>query len=415
MVELLTFLPADFRMQITTKVLESNSNQLFLETLDNIISSAVSIEPRKKTAYSAFEKMMQQMRALINKYPLYDDNKYLAEIEHMMEQKLEILHKARNQTTKINVSLKDFLGNHRENKQNPESSAKPLETPNESTSLETKVSMKDFEIVKPISRGAFGQVLLGRKKATGDIFAIKLLKKQEMLAKNQVDHIRNERNILAFVSNPFVVRLFYCFQSAKYIYMVMEFLPGGDLFSMQQVLGVFSEEMAVRYIAEIVLALDYIHRYGIIHRDLKPDNVLIDKDGHIKLTDFGLSRVGLADRQQERREWKFFETFMQPSHAHANEFVGTPDYLAPEIILGVNHGPAVDYWSLGCMSYEFLIGITPFYADTVEQIFHNVLSYQLEWPEDQEVTTEAQGFITRLLALEPPRRCFRSTDSPLVS
>jgi serine/threonine protein kinase len=158
-------------------------------------------------------------------------------------------------------------------------------------------SIKDFEILKPISKGAFGSVYLAKKKATGDCYAIKVLKKSDMVAKNQVMNVRSERMILARVDSPFVVKLFYSFQSKDNLYLVMEYLNGGDCSALLKAVGNLDEPWARRYAAEVILALEYLHERGIIHRDLKPDNLLIDCHGHLKLTDFGLSRVGFLGRR----------------------------------------------------------------------------------------------------------------------
>jgi len=163
-------------------------------------------------------------------------------------------------------------------------------------------SIQDFEILKPISRGAFGRVYLAQKKRTGDLYAIKVLKKADMIRKNMVDHVIVERNILAQTKNPFVVKLFYAFQSKANLYLVMEYCIGGDLGSLLRRLQYFDEKMARFYAAQTVLALEYLHSIGIVHRDLKPENMLITEKGHLKLTDFGLSRTGLLEKDQKPGE-----------------------------------------------------------------------------------------------------------------
>ncbi|KAL6068243.1 Serine/threonine-protein kinase greatwall [Balamuthia mandrillaris] len=270
-------------------------------------------------------------------------------------------------------------------------------------------SIKAFEIVKPISRGSFGQVVLGRKKSTGDLYAIKVLKKEAVVQKNQKDYIMNERNILAYIDNPFVVKLYYSFQSRNNLYLVMEYLPGGDVFSLLRSLICFPEPMARQYIAETVLALEYLHSRGIVHRDLKPDNMLITREGHIKLTDFGLSQMGLMDKQDELTEWTKENTLMETSQEMEAEegAVGTPDYIAPEVFLSTGHGPEVDWWAVGCMMYEFLVGITPFYGDSCEEIFQNIINHAISWPEGpdaEEVSPEAKDLIEKLLVIDPAGR-----------
>ncbi|XP_072674945.1 serine/threonine-protein kinase greatwall-like, partial [Canis lupus baileyi] len=152
-------------------------------------------------------------------------------------------------------------------------------------------SIEEFTIVKPISRGAFGKVYLGQKG--GKLYAVKVVKKADMINKNMTHQVQAERDALALSKSPFIVHLYYSLQSANNVYLVMEYLIGGDVKSLLHIYGYFDEEMAVKYISEVALALDYLHRHGIIHRDLKPDNMLISNEGHIKLTDFGLSKITL--------------------------------------------------------------------------------------------------------------------------
>lgn len=155
------------------------------------------------------------------------------------------------------------------------------------------ISINDFILLKTISKGAYGKVILARKKNTSDLFAVKVLDKEKMVEKNVTEYVMNERDILSKMHNEFIVRGIYTFQSKKYLYMVMEFMKGGDFASLLSEFVAFDEDTAKYYLAQIVLALEYLHQNGVIHRDLKPDNVLIDADGHIKLTDFGLSEAGL--------------------------------------------------------------------------------------------------------------------------
>ncbi|GFH24762.1 serine/threonine protein kinase 15, partial [Haematococcus lacustris] len=169
-------------------------------------------------------------------------------------------------------------------------------TPRSATAAPPGMTIDEFDIIKPISRGAFGRVYLARKHATGDLFAIKVMKKRDLIRKNMVESVNNERNILALANNPFVVRFYYSFTSKENLYIVMEYLNGGDCFSLLRKFGCLDEEVARLYVAEAVLALEYCHAQGIIHRDMKPDNMLISANGHVKLTDFGLSCIGVIDR-----------------------------------------------------------------------------------------------------------------------
>ncbi|GAX76983.1 hypothetical protein CEUSTIGMA_g4430.t1 [Chlamydomonas eustigma] len=491
------------------------------------------------------------------------------------------------------------------------------------------MSIDEFLIIKPISRGAFGRVYLARKKATGDLFAIKVMKKKDLIRKNMVESVNNERNILALANNPFVVRFYYSFTSRENLYIVMEYLNGGDCFSLLKQFGGLDEDVARQYVAETVLALEYCHTQGIIHRDMKPDNMLISKDGHVKLTDFGLSCIGVidqtdraegsgggsngggmdVDRQDSytmsiaggrlnledelqvelsqrshdpttttpappvtrhattldgsedrgsRRVSKEVTVAQQvlsntmdckissscsvsallphvlpgstapvvpsspsltsssvnnsgsnairphstqpygsPGHAsasaaaallvaratapagsgassisyvqsgsgyssgpsagrigsiveevdrpsaldrgsdptqvlhasgsnygHESNFsavargrlvapdheagraVGTPDYLAPELLLGTGHGPEVDWWALGVILFEFVVGIPPFNADSPEEIFENILDRRIAWPdpEDDDMSEECRDLIEKLLISDKDKR-----------
>ncbi|EOY21408.1 Kinase superfamily protein isoform 8, partial [Theobroma cacao] len=289
-------------------------------------------------------------------------------------------------------------------------------SPNHSSRDRTTID--DFEIIKPISRGAFGRVFLAKKRTTGDLFAIKVLKKADMIRKNAVESILAERDILISVRNPFVVRFFYSFTCRENLYLVMEYLNGGDLYSLLRNLGCLDEEVARVYIAEVVLALEYLHSLHVVHRDLKPDNLLIAHDGHIKLTDFGLSKVGLINSTDDLSGPAVSGTSLlddeQPqlsASEHQQErrkkrsAVGTPDYLAPEILLGTGHGATADWWSVGVILFELIVGIPPFNAEHPQTIFDNILNRKIPWPRvSEEMSLEAKDLIDRLLTEDPHQR-----------
>lgn len=268
---------------------------------------------------------------------------------------------------------------------------------------ETKISIpniNDFKILKPITKGGFARVYLAKKKATGDYYAIKVLKKQDMVEKNQVENVIAERNILATVSCPYVVRLYYAFQTKENLCLAMEFLNGGDLFSLLMAMGCFEEDVARFYIAETLLAVEYLHSRGIVHRDIKPDNVLINSKGHVKLTDFGLSHVGLSKQTAE-----FLKTVDEEDKLEGEGVVGTPDYLAPEVLLGLKHNECVDYWAIGCILYEFITGVPPFSGDSPQEIFQNILTGEIVWPDvPEDMSENAKDLITKLLASDPHER-----------
>jgi serine/threonine protein kinase len=354
------------------------------------------------------------------------------------------------------------------------------------------MALADYDLLKPISRGAFGRVMLARKRTTGDLFAVKVLRKRDLIRKNLMLAALAERDALARGgANPFVVRLFYSFTSAQNLYLVMEYAPGGDCYSLLRSLGRLEEPMVRTYLAEVVLALEYCHARGIVHRDLKPDNLLVSASGHLKLADFGLSLVGLADQTNDELagtgsatatssssgSLSAFMPSAPPSPLHlngtgpfgsaptgeavalspgtpggplappsssplespltrvralsgglgagaagagapfspprspaprgANGCVGTPDYLAPEILLGTGHGPEADWWALGVMGFEFLTGTPPFNARTPQGIFDNILNRKLAWPGHaggEVLSPSAVSLLDALMTSDPATR-----------
>ena len=427
----------------------------------------------------------------------------------------------------------------------------------------TQPSIKDFEIIKPISKGAFGSVYLSKKKSTGEYFAIKVLKKADMVAKNQVGNVKAERAIMMWQGqSDFVAKLYWTFSSKEYLYLVMEYLNGGDCASLIKVLGGLPEDWAKKYLGEVILGVEHLHSRDIIHRDLKPDNLLIDQRGHLKLTDFGLSRMGLVGRQQRAlksdnesvpdllKQGPFARSasitssrstsldlhgshspslaplatpgsgdpLSQPSYftlgpaqpdsrrlagqrsdsggsenlvqmmgtfslndseagsqphsakSHADElseaasqgspdlstlqnfsqqggdiygkntppqssmmpppmalfdpedtnrrFVGTPDYLAPETVKGEKQNETSDWWSVGCIMFEFLYGIPPFHDTEAELVFENILARKIRWPDETEcepVSEEAKDLINKLLCMDPSERLGANREGKFAS
>ncbi|KAM9730254.1 microtubule-associated serine/threonine-protein kinase 3 isoform 2-T2 [Dama dama] len=278
----------------------------------------------------------------------------------------------------------------------------------------------DFETIKLISNGAYGSrpgacgglrqpppplqphpraVYLVRHRETRQRFAIKKINKQNLMLRNQIQQVFVERDILTFAENPFVVSMFCSFETRRHLCMVMEYVEGGDCATLLKNMGPLPVDMARMYFAETVLALEYLHNYGIVHRDLKPDNLLITSLGHIKLTDFGLSKIGLMS----------MATNLYEGHIEKDtrEFVdkqvcGTPEYIAPEVIFRQGYGKPVDWWAMGVVLYEFLVGCVPFFGDTPEELFGQVVSDEIMWPEGEEaLPADAQDLITRLLRQSP--------------
>ncbi|XP_076880841.1 microtubule-associated serine/threonine-protein kinase 3 isoform X7 [Brachyhypopomus gauderio] len=260
----------------------------------------------------------------------------------------------------------------------------------------------DFETIKLISNGAYGAVYLVRHKETRQRFAMKKINRQNLILRNQIQQVFVERDILTFAENPFVVSMFCSFETRRHLCMVMEYVEGGDCANLLKNMGPLPVDMTRMYFAETVLALEYLHSYGIVHRDLKPDNLLITAMGHIKLTDFGLSKIGLMN----------MTTNLYEGHIEKDtrEFIdkqvcGTPEYIAPEVILRQGYGKPVDWWAMGVILYEFLVGCVPFFGDTPEELFGQVVSDDIIWPEDDDaLPVDAQDMITRLLRQSPLER-----------
>lgn len=215
--------------------------------------------------------------------------------------------------------------------QGDEESKEPLMKTNDSNtstrpSSSSIVKPEDFEIIKVLGKGSFGKVLLVRKVGTNDFYAMKILKKKVIEQRQQRIHTSNEKEIMQNSDCQFVVKLKYSFQTKSKLYMVMEFCAGGELFFHLKKEVTFTEEKSRFYIAEIILAFEYLHNNGVIYRDLKPENILIDRDGHIKITDFGLSKIGMSEKNPK-----------------AFTFCGTPEYLAPEILKNQGYDKAVDF------------------------------------------------------------------------
>ncbi|XP_072462564.1 microtubule-associated serine/threonine-protein kinase 4 isoform X3 [Notamacropus eugenii] len=294
------------------------------------------------------------------------------------------------------------LGNYDSGTAETPETDESVSSSNTSLKLRRKPRESDFETIKLISNGAYGAVYFVRHKESRQRFAMKKINKQNLILRNQIQQAFVERDILTFAENPFVVSMYCSFETRRHLCMVMEYVEGGDCATLMKNMGPLPVDMARMYFAETVLALEYLHNYGIVHRDLKPDNLLVTSMGHIKLTDFGLSKVGLMSMTTN-----LYEGHIEKD---AREFLdkqvcGTPEYIAPEVILRQGYGKPVDWWAMGIILYEFLVGCVPFFGDTPEELFGQVISDEINWPEkDEAPPPDAQDLITLLLRQNPLER-----------
>ncbi|XP_039031578.1 serine/threonine-protein kinase CBK1-like [Hibiscus syriacus] len=287
-----------------------------------------------------------------------------------------------------------------------------------------KICVDDFHLLTIIGRGAFGEVRT--TNSFHSVHRISFLSLSLFYCKNhQVEHVRAERNLIAEVASHFIVKLYYSFQDAEYLYLIMEYLPGGDMMTLLMREDTLTETVARFYIAQSVLAIESIHKHNYIHRDLKPDNLLLDKNGHLKLSDFGLcnpldcrnlSSINETETLDDEnlnesmdfdsgkgRRWK--NPLEQLQHWQLNRrklafsTVGTPDYIAPEVLLKKGYGMECDWWSLGAIMYEMLVGYPPFYSDDPVTTCRKIVHWKnhLKFPEETRLTPEAKDLICKLL------------------
>ncbi|KAJ4875240.1 Phototropin-2 [Raphanus sativus] len=278
------------------------------------------------------------------------------------------------------------------------------------------VGLHHFKPIKPLGSGDTGSVHLVELKGTGELYAMKAMEKTMMLNRNKVHRACIEREIISLLDHPFLPTLYASFQTSTHVCLITDFCPGGELFALldRQPMKFLSEDSARFYAAEVVIGLEYLHCLGIVYRDLKPENILLMKDGHIVLADFDLSFMTACTPQliipptpsKRRRSSKSqpLPTFVAEPNAQSNSFVGTEEYIAPEIITGSGHTSAIDWWALGILLYEMLYGRTPFRGKNRQKTFANILHKDLTFPSSIPVSLVGRQLINMLLNRDPSSR-----------
>lgn len=295
----------------------------------------------------------------------------------------------------------------------------------------TKLRLASFHIITQVGQGGYGEVFLARKRETGEVCALKRLRKRVLVKMDEVRHVLTERDILTATRTPWLVRLLYAFQDRDHVFLAMEYVPGGDFRTLLNNSGVLREEHARFYAAEMFVAVNELHALGYIHRDLKPENFLVDSTGHIKLTDFGLASGALNPTRIESLKTRLdavkdtsliyrtphersslYKKMRAQNVAYADSIVGSPDYMAPEVLRGRNYNISVDYWSLGCILFEFLCGFPPFSGGNADETWTNLKNWEkvlqrpvYDKPQDLQfnLSDVAWDAVTRLID-QPQRR-----------
>ncbi|KAF5868769.1 putative serine threonine-protein kinase gad8 protein [Botrytis fragariae] len=248
------------------------------------------------------------------------------------------------------------------------------------------LKIEDFDLLKVVGKGSFGKVMQVKKKDTQRIYALKTIRKAHIISRSEVAHTLAERSVLSQINNPFIVPLKFTFQSPEKLYFVLAFVNGGELFHHLQKESRFDINRSRFYTAELLCALECLHGFNVIYRDLKPENILLDYSGHIALCDFGLCKLDMKDEDR------------------TNTFCGTPEYLAPELLMGQGYTKTVDWWTLGVLLYEMLTGLPPFYDENTNEMYRKILSDPLNFPGPEIVPPAAKDLLQKLLNRKPDLR-----------
>ena len=352
----------------------NNSQQKLNTPLDNLLNEG-------KISQLTYQKVICAKRYIERKYNVIK----LKRVENnILQEKLKLSGLPENKKMEILTEIQE------------------QESKNLKQKLE-KMSASNYESIAIIGRGAFGEVHVCRNIKTKEIVAVKKIKKDFLLSKNQIKHTLDEQDFLSKVNSPWIVELKASFQEGDYLYLVMEYCPGGDLMGLFITRDILKEEDAKFYICEMILAIDSIHELNCIHRDIKPDNVLIGKYGHIKLTDFGLAKISDTAFKEDIIDYKFDEKKVR--HNRNYSCVGTVYYVAPEVIKKEGYGQEVDWWSLGVILFEMLAGYAPFCSKQTNEVCQKVINFKkyLKFPPNCKASRECRDLIYKLVCQSDSR------------
>ncbi|EDR25968.1 hypothetical protein, conserved [Entamoeba dispar SAW760] len=248
------------------------------------------------------------------------------------------------------------------------------------------VTQKDFDVKCLLGKGAYGKVFLVEMISTHEIFAMKTIEKKQIIEYEEIEHTMSERRILSKLRHPFLVNLYYSFQTPTHLFYIIDYCPGGEFYYYLQKNGKVSEEDAKFYAAQILLAIEHLHSSNIVYRDIKPENILIGADGYLRLTDFGLSKENVTKENT------------------TNTFCGTPEYLAPEVVIGKDYSEPVDWWGFGILIYEMIHGHAPFTSEDIQQLFQKIIHDPVIFPNVSYPTADCKRCIQDLLVKDPEKR-----------